>query len=73
MRITEKYMTGGLFSAICSYSMGEMIGKAGNDCFLKYDEKPRMTEFAVLSEYERNEIGKFMPVSCVKKGKYIKI
>lgn len=67
MKETEKLREDVLFSAIYSNSTSGIIAGEGKQTFLKYDEKPRYTEFAELDENARSTMRKLMPLYYVKE------
>ncbi len=72
MKEAEKLMGEILFSTIYSHSTSGIIGKNEDNVSLKYDEKPRYTEFASLSEDQIKIIRNLMPIDPVKQEFFIK-
>lgn len=72
MKEAEKLMGEILFSTIYSHSTSGIIGKNEDNVSLKYDEKPRYTEFASLSEDQIKIIRNLMPIDPVKQEFSIK-
>ena len=67
MKEPEKLMGEILFSTIYSHSTSGIIGKNEDNVSLKYDEKPKYTEFAALSEEQKSIIRTLMPLSPVNE------
>ncbi len=67
MKEPEKLMGEILFSTIYSHSTSGIIGKNEDNISLKYDEKPKYTEFAALSEEQKSIIRTLMPLSPVNE------
>ncbi len=72
MKETEKLIGEILFSTVYSHSTSGIIGKNEDNVSLKYDEKPRYTEFAALSEVQKKAIRGFMPLDPIKEDFSVK-